>query len=327
MTQIKRRVRSQKKKNAFVVMTSEPEGDTSADRQQLVARHVAAFESTRDCSRLPSLPFSSTDSRTHVGAHTALATAFGCARYARRHEHIRSRKRTHHSRNRGIDIHACVEHYIFCRHVDVRRGAADAERRKGKRRSRYEKRCERCNHIGRCRKRRCTVWGAAVQKWLDARSLVPVAVEYPVEWHRVAISTQLDIVCMRRDDDCRRVVVVSLKTLGAGDTVPKMNNMITSRIDLPKDVVRTSVPDGEHTRHQLQLLIECLALNSAHNVLPDDAHVLYVRDSPDSSESDVLAGATSADEWWFHVLLRDQKAAEARTTLTHFIVQKLSRCH
>lgn len=248
----------------------------------------------------------------------------------------RERKRTRHTRDRGARIHSCVEHYVFCTHVgdgethdsllEQERARRDLRLRNLSRRP--AERCARCEHPANCALYACTRWGAAARAWLDSKSLVPIAVERRIACEQLNVETQIDMLCVPRDEP-DALVVVSLKTLGKGERPPAQSLDTARAIDTTVSAFPAEpVADCERTRHQLQLMVECVILAHVYNCVPRAAHVLYVcdvdkkksrRPSATSSSSPLLplVYEESADEWWFDPLFESPSALANRTALVH----------
>lgn len=294
--------------------------------QRLVRSKTAAFRAICRATA-PAFPFRSSHRLNRsVGVHALVNKIFGDPAFTERSRILNQRKRTRHTRYRGVRMHACIQHHAFCKHTDISENSAEENMQSagegGNVRTRYlrkraARKCAQCDHPSKCRISHCSAFGARMRVWLSAHALVPVAVEHDVEWPRLGARTRVDMICTREDDvdELSSLVVVSLKTLGNDEDPPTYCNHGKDVVSLPYHVFQRAVPDCERTRHQLQLMVECLILADAYAMVPTGAHVVYVNDSD--------AGAVNsqkADMWWFTPLFASAKQLKLRSeTISHII--------
>jgi hypothetical protein len=156
------------------------------------------------------------------------------------------------------------------------------------------------------------VWSSAVASWLRKESLIPIAVELDVAWHRIETSSRIDMLCV---DDRHAgstilppVVVVSIKTIGENEHAPAMKHGARA-LRLPKNVFGDKqVADCEYSRHQLQLMLECVTLADSYKCIVQDAHVIYVNYSGNGDRAKVRVEEHTADKWWFKRLIMNEDA-------------------
>lgn len=264
--------------------------------------------------------------KTPVGFHFATQRAFCLAKVSERIEADRANKRSRHTRLIGARMHSCIQHGVFCsRRLEEQSGIETQPRKKQCKRSFNLARktpapCVLCEHPPRCSFKACRLWSRAVSDWLRESDLVPIAVELDVAWHRIETSSRVDMICVNSSacsdaDEMPPIVVVSIKTVGAGECAPKLAHRAPS-VRLPKDVFGDiKVPDCEYSRHQLQLMLECITLTDSYKLLVQDAFVIYVNYSGTNDPRKVRVQEHTADSWWFDRLVmgaRHRKEDEER---------------
>lgn len=266
-----------------------------------------------------------------IGFHRLVRRAFGNEETTRALADTLEGRRSGHSHIGGMRVHACAQHYTHCARLTEQAEEEQTHARKRRRLRAHNlqkrpSRCERCDHPARCRAPLCAEWGATLQRWLDEQRLAPVAVEHAMCWHRAEVASRADMVCVRRElthaaaEDGAEVgvVVVSLKTLGEGRAPPQKKHGSGACLNLPRSVFREPLPDCEHSRHQLQLMMECITLRDTYALRIDGAYVVYI--SYGNAKRRIAPALTehAADNCWYRVLFGDGQPGVPAATLAKY---------
>lgn len=187
---------------------------------------------------------------------------------------ITRKKRTNHTKDRGVRLHACILHNIVCKQL-AEQGVFD----------KYNK-CLSCGHAKKCRIWHCEKIAQKVSRDLDRRYLVPIACELDVaspDFHK-KITTAIDLLCM--NVKCKELTLVSIKTQGKNDTKSRNisytnNDALKGDRNVFEQLIGKSMRLNDVFFHQSQLLLEFVLLSRAlrdHYKL-SDAMIIYVYDA------------------------------------------------
>lgn len=283
-------------------------------------------------------------SQTPVGYHIATQRAFCRAQLSKRISDSRVDKRSRHTRLIGARMHACMQHGVYCA-FGRSYSTVDSRPKKRQRKRDYNlsrepaRPCEQCEHPPRCNFKACKVWSDVVYRWLERANLVPVAVELDVAWHRIETSTRIDMICVNSEyakasEKMPPVVVVSIKTVGEGERAPTINYGAPS-LRLPANVFsldskasteEEEAPDCEYSRHQLQLMLECITLADSYKMIVQDAHIIYVSYTGSSDAKKVTLEECSAEAWWFDKFMLEKDADRLSERFYALAVYMNSQC-
>lgn len=243
------------------------------------------------------------DADERVGVHSAVDSAFGNATATASMKRHMEERRSKHSRGAGRRIHACAQHATVC---IPRSQAGGYSTRLTPKRRRGCRRCVVCEHPAACRAKDCREVGEALGRWLEASGLVPIMAEAPIRWHRRALETRCDMLCVTQEacatlgapvEKLPALVIVSIKTLGVGRRVPSVKGSVDTLISIPSTVTRESIPDCEATRHQLQLMMETAILRDSYLARVVGAHIVYI--GREEKGGRVLCRSVQAEQWWW----------------------------
>lgn len=233
-----------------------------------------------------------------------------------------------HSSYIGARYHACVEHNCVCSVF----GNSDEQDAPW---------CEACGHPRSCMLGCCTDLADVVGAFLCERRWIPISVEFPVYLDRIGMQTRIDMLCANADDmasaqafERTRFAVVSLKTKSLGEYVDAGRLTEANDLDVPiavsENMKALERVDDERKRHQLQLMLECVALKDN---IPDmhiaHAEVVYASPSPSIGTVDTPTKLLhvedcAASSWWFETLMRGSEREANVDDLVAFMVQKLN---
>lgn len=219
--------------------------------------HIGSYELIRNC----------------LAAKDSLCKSIDPRRIEFQKSKITRKKRTSHTKDRGVRLHACILHNIVCKRLEVEE---------------YNKynRCLSCGHAKKCRIWHCEKIAQKVSRNLELRSLTPIACEIDVastDFHE-KISTAIDLLCINLK--CNELTLVSIKTQGKNDTKSRNisytnTNALQDNCNVFEQVIGKSMRLNDVFFHQSQLLLEFMLLSRAlrnHYKLAD-AMIIYVYDA------------------------------------------------